>query len=338
MAIALITIDLAKNVFQIHCADERGNPVMRKQVKRGKLAETIQNLPPCRIVMEACGGASHWARKFQSMGHQVQLIAPQFVKPFRKSHKNDRNDAEAIAEAAFRPTMRYVPVNTIEQQDIQMTHRVRSQLIKERTALSNQIRGFLAEYGIIIPQSLANVRQYLPTILEDADNELTTLGREIFAEMYERLAELDERIARYDQRIKLNSQASPVCRRIEKIPGIGPVISTAIVATAGNGKTFKNGRQFAACLGLTPKEESSGGKERLLGISHRGDKYVRTLLVQGAQSVLHHCEHKTDPLSCWVNRIRKEKGVQVAAVALANKLARIVWAVLARDQEYRPAI
>lgn len=337
MKIALLTIDLAKSVFQLHGADERGNPVMRKKVSRAKLAETVQNIPPCRIVMESCGTSSYWARRFEAMGHQVQLIAPQFVVPFRKSNKNDRNDAEAIAEAASRPTMRYVPVNSIEQQDGQMVHRVRSQLVKERTALSNQIRGLLAEYGIVIPQSVGTVRKQLPAILEDAGNELTALGREIFTDLYARIVELDERIAKYDLRIKLTSQASPECQRLEGIPGIGPVSATAFVATAGDGKTFKNGRQFAAWLGLTPKEISSGGKEKRLGITRKGDKYLRTLLILGAHGVLRHCALKTDPLSCWINRIRKEKGENVAAVALANKLARIVWAVLARDQEYRPA-
>lgn len=338
MHIALTAIDLAKNVFQIHCADERGNPVMRKQVKRGRLVETVQNLPKCRIVMEACSGSSHWARKFQAMGHEVQLIAPQFVKPFRKSNKNDHNDAEAIAEAASRPTMRYVPVNSIEQQDIQMVHRVRSQLVKERTALGNQIRGLLAEYGIVMPKSLGNLRRQLPAILENAGNDLTALGREIFAELYTRFIELDERISIYDLRIQLTANASPVCQRLDRIPGVGPVTASAVIATAGDGKTFRNGRQFAAWLGLVPKEESSGGKERLLGITRRGDKYLRSLLVQGAQAVLRHCEHKTDALSCWVNRIRQEKGVNIAAVALANKIARIIWVVLAREQEYRPAV
>lgn len=335
MSIVLTTIDLAKSVFQIHCADEGGNPVMRKQVKRGKLAETIQNLPKCRIVMEACGGSSHWARQFQAMGHEVQLIAPQFVVPFRKSNKNDRNDAEAIAEAASRPTMRYVPVNSIEQQDIQMLHRVRSQLVKERTALGNQTRGLLAEYGIVIPQSLANLRQQLPAILEDASSGLTAIGREVFAELYERITELDARIALYDQRIKLGAQASPACQRLTKIPGIGPVIASAVIAAAGDGKTFKNGRQFAAWLGLVPRQAASGGKDRLLGITRRGDKYLRSLLILGAQSWLLRSEGKDDPISLWINRIRREKGVQVAAVALANKLARMIWAVLAREQEFR---
>lgn len=337
MSIALLTIDTAKNVFQLHGADEHGNPVLRMKVTRAKLTETVQNIPPCRIVMESCSGASYWARRFQSMGHEVQLIAPQHVKPFRKSGKNDRNDAEAIAEAASRPTMRYVPINSIEQQDIQMLHRIRSGLIKERTALGNQIRGFLGEYGIAIPQSLANLRKQMPVIIEETNNELTASGREVFAELYTRLTELDERIAKYDHRIKLSARSSQVCQRIEKIPGIGPVTASAVIATAGDGKVFKNGRQFAAWLGLVPRQNSSGGKDKRLGITRRGDKYLRKLLVLGAHSVLLSCTFKDDPLSRWINRIRKEKGENLAAVALANKLARIVWAVLAREQEYQVA-
>jgi transposase len=337
MNIALLTIELAKNVFQLHGADSHGKPVLRKQVKRAKLAETVQNLPPCRIVMEACGGSHYWARRFQAMGHEVQLIAPQFVKPFRKSHKNDRNDAEAIAEAASRPTMRYVSVNTTEQQDIQMLHRVRSRLVKERTAISNQIRGLLAEYGIVMIQSVNTVRKQLPVILEDTTNELSSLGREVFADLYARLTEVDERIAHYDRHILRHEQASPTCRRLEQVRGVGPMTASAFVATVGNAKVFRNGREFAAWLGLVPKQVSSGGKDKLLGITRRGDKYLRTLLIQGAQAVLRHCEHKDDSLSRWANRIRKEKGTNVAAVALANKTARMMWAMLAHDQEYRAA-
>lgn len=338
MTIALLAIDLAKSVFQLHGADERGKPLLRKQVKRAKLAETIQKLPKCRIVMEACGGANYWARRFREMGHEVQLISPQFVKPFVKSNKNDRNDAEAIAEAAFRPTMRYVPIKSIAQQDIQMLHRARSMLVKERTAQANQIRGLLAEYGIVMPQSVNTLRKQLPLILEDAANELTDLGREVFTDLYTRLTELDEHIAQYDQRILRNTQASPQCARLQQVRGIGPMTASAFVAAVGNARDFKNGRQFAAWLGLVPKQFSSGGKDRLFGVSRRGDKYLRTLLVQGAHAVLSRCEHKTDSLSRWANRIRKEKGVHVAAMALANKTARITWALLAKEQNYCPPV
>src|SRR5579884_2791368 len=215
--IKLLAIDLAKSQFQLHGVDERGKPVLKKKLTRAKLAETVQNIPPCRIVMEACGSASYWARRFQAMGHEVQLISPQFVKPFVKSNKNDANDAEAIAEAASRPTMRYVVPKTVEQQDIQMVHRIRSLLVKERTAQINQVRGLLAEYGITIPQSANAVRKQLPAVLEDAGNELYLMGREIFNDLYCRLLDLDERIAQYDQRLQTIAQTNDACRRLEQV-------------------------------------------------------------------------------------------------------------------------
>lgn len=287
--------------------------------------------------MEACGSAHYWARRFQAMGHEVQLISPQYVKPFVKSNKNDSNDAEAIAEAASRPTMRYVAPKTVEQQDIQMVHRVRSLLVKERTAQINQIRGLLAEYGITIPQTAGAARHALPAILENADHELAPLGQEIFADLYGRLLELDERIARYDQRLQVIAQNNDACRRLEQVRGVGPITASAILATVGDVHAFKNGRQLAAWLGLVPGQHSSGGKDRLLGISKRGDAYLRTLLIHGARAVVLHCAHKTDALSRWVNQIRARRGTNVAAVALANKTARTIWAMLAPNMEYQPA-
>lgn len=338
MKIITLTIDLAKEVFQLHGVDEHGKPVLRKQVRRGKLAETVQNIPPCHIVMESCSGSHYWARRFLGMGHlSVRLISPQHVKPYVKGNKNDRNDAEAIYEASRRASMTYVPVNSIEQQDMQMVHRIRSQLIRERTALINQIRGLLSEYGIVMNKNAATVRQQVPGILADERNELTLLSREMIGEQYERLAELDERIARYDQRILLTSSQSPLCRKIEKVPGIGPVTATALVAAVGTAREFKRGRHLAAWLGLVPKEASSGGKQHLLGISKRGDIYLRMLLIHGARSVVVRAEGKDDPLSQWINGIRKRKGLNVAAVALANKNARVLWVLLSSDQEYRVA-
>lgn len=266
----MLAIDLAKNVFQLHGVDERGHPLLCKAVKRAKLTEVVQNLPPCRIVMEACGGAHYWARRFQVMGHAVQLIAAQFVKPFVKSHKNDRHDAEAIAEAAARPTMRYVPVKSVEQQDIQTLHRIRSLLMKDRVAQINQIRGLLAEYGLVIPQNAERVRQQLPSILEDGANALTPLTQELMRDLYERLVGLDERIARYDQHIQQLHQHSPISRKLDEVRGVGPLIATAVLAGVGDAKDFKNGRQFAAWLGLVPRQHSSGGKPRLCWVSPSG--------------------------------------------------------------------
>lgn len=337
MTIALLAIDLAKNVFQLHGADERGNPVLRKKVSRAKLAETVQNIPPCRIVMEACGGSNYWARRFQAMGHQVQLIAAKFVKPYVKSQKNDRNDAEAIAEAASRPTMRYVPVKSVEQQDIQSMHRIRSLLMRDRGAQINQIRGLLAEYGVVIPQTPLQVRKQVPQALTDTTNQLTELTRQMVTDMYERLVALEEQIARYDNTIRQVHLTSEMSRRLEQVRGVGPMIATAVLASAGDAKEFKNGRQFAAWLGLVPKQYSSGGKQKLLGITKRGNSYLRMLLVHGARAVVQQAAHRHDPLSQWINKVRERRGINVAVVALANKTARIIWAMLTRDEDYRMA-
>lgn len=288
--------------------------------------------------MEACGSAHHWARRFQAMGHTVELIAAQFVKPFVKSQKNDRADAEAIAEAASRPTMRYVPIKTIEQQDVQTLHRVRSLLMRDRIAQGNQIRGLLAEYGVIVPQGSTQVRKLLPAILEDADNDLTVLTRQMFAELYERLVVLDERIAHYDRQIQQLHRASPQSCRLEQVRGVGPLIATALLASIGDAKAFKNGRQFAAWLGLVPRQHSSGGKPRLLGITKRGNTYLRMILVHGARAVVAQATRRDDPFSRWIDALRKRRGTNVTVVAVANKTARVIWAMLAKGEDYRPAV
>lgn len=337
MTIALLTIDLAKNVFQLHGADERGKPVLRKKVSRTKLAETVQCIPPCRIVMEACGSAHYWARRFQKMGHQTQLIAPKFVKSYVKSQKNDRNDAEAIGEAASRPTMRYVPIKSIEQQDIQSMHRIRALLMRDRGSQINQLRGLLAEYGVVIAQTPMQVRKQVPVVLADTTNELTTLTRQMITDMYERLVALEEQITKYDSIIRRVHLASETSRRLEQVRGVGPMIATAVLASAGDAKEFKNGRQFAAWLGLVPRQHSSGGKQKLFGITKRGNSYLRMLLVHGARAVLQQATHRDDPLSQWINKVRERRGSNVAVVALANKTARTIWAMLTRGEEYRPA-
>jgi transposase len=338
MSIALLSIDLAKNIFQLHGADERGRQTLSRRVSRGKLLETVISLPRCRIVMEACGGAHYWARKFTAMGHHVQIIAPRFVKPFVKSQKNDRNDAEAIAEAASRPTMRYVTVNSVEQQDIQSMHRIRSLLMRDRIAQINQIRGLLAEYGVVIAQTPLKVRQQLPAILDDQDNELTELTRSMMRDMYERLTLLDTQIERYDELIRQAHKASVLSQRLEKIRGVGPMIATAVIAAAGSATEFTNGRQFAAWLGLTPRQHSSGGKQRLFGITKRGNGYLRMLLVHGARSVVQQAVRHSDGLSRWILEVQARRGTNVAVVALANKIARTIWVLLARGREYEPPV
>ncbi len=337
--ITLLGIDIAKNIFQLHGVDAKGSPVLRKKINRSKLLETIVNLPPCTIVMEACGGANYWSRKFKNLGHSARLISPQFVKPFVKTNKNDRNDSEAICEAASRPSMRFVSPKSVEQEDIQAVHRVRSRLVQERTALINQIRGLLIEYGIIIPQGVNKVRKAMPEILEDAENELSHSGRALFAELYEELIEKDKRVNNYDKKIEAIFKSNDMCKKISKIEGVGPISATAIVATIGNPKVFKNGRHFAAFLGLVPRQSSSGNKERLLGISKRGDVYIRTLLIHGGRTVVRHIGAKNeDNRSNWIRSLKERRGANRAAVAIANKNARIIWAMLAKNEEYRKAV
>lgn len=335
--ITILGIDLAKNVFQLHGINSSGNPVFKRKLTRSKMSEIIAKLEPCTIVMEACGGSSHWCRKFTQLGHETKLISPQFVKPFVKTNKNDRNDAEAICEAASRPTMRFVAPNTLEQQDMQVIHRVRSRLMAERTALVNQIRGLLAEYGVVVSTGVAKIRKALPEILEDGENELTTLVRAQFSELYAELIEKDEKIKNQDKKIESIFKADEKCQRISAIEGIGPVTATAIVSAIGNPKLFKNGRHFAAYLGLVPKQSSSGGKERLLGISKRGDTYLRTMLIHGARAILRYAENKDDPRSQWIKRVKERRGANRAAVALANKNARIIWTMLANGSSYKAA-
>jgi transposase len=338
MSVTLLSIDLAKNIFQLHGVDERGRPVLSRRISRTKLLQAVLDIPCCRIVMEACGGAHYWARRFAAMGHHVQIIAPRFVKPFVKSQKNDRNDAEAITEAASRPTMRYVAINSVEQQDIQSMHRIRSLLMRDRIAQINQIRGLLAEYGVVIAQTPLKVRQQLPAILDDLDNELTALTRSMMRDMYERLALLDTQIARYDDLIRQAHKSSTLSQRLEKIRGVGPMIATAVIAAAGSATEFANGRQFAAWLGLTPRQHSSGGRQRLFGITKRGNGYLRMLLVHGARPVVQQAAKHSDTLSRWILEVQARRGTNVAVVALANKIARTIWVLLARGREYEPPV
>jgi transposase len=330
-------IDLAKQVFQLHGVDERGQVVVQKRVTRAKLRETVAQLPASLIGMEACGSAQYWAREFEQLGHTVKLISPQFVKPYVKGNKSDSRDAEAICEAVSRPPMRFVPLKTVESQDIQAIHRMRSRLIKERTALGNQIRGLLAERGIVMAQGITQLRKQLPLIVEDEANELTPMSREVMRELYEELVAVDERVARADALVQRVFTQSAPCQKLAQGEGIGPVVATALVAAIGNAKEFVNGRHLAAWLGLVPRQHSTGGKERLLGISKRGDRYLRTLLIHGARATVHHARRKTDARSRWILSLEHRRGKNIAAVAIANKNARIAWALLTSEAEYRKA-
>ena len=335
--IARIGLDLAKNVFQVHAVDAQGKTVLNKTIKRDKLRAFFVECEPCLVGMEACSGAHYWARELTKLGHEVRLMAAQFVIPYRKSGKNDRNDAEAICEAVSRPSMRFVPVKSVEQQAVLTVHRSRTLLIAERTALINHIRGLLTEFGIVLPQGATKVRQELPWILEDAENGLPDLAREVIADSYTRLRQLDERIHEYDQRIERIARNDVLVQRVMQVEGIGPVTATALVATVGEAKVFDSGRQFAAWLGLTPRQHSSGGKNRLGRISKRGDAYLRTLLIHGGRSVLLQASKRQDAKSRWVTALKQRSHHNVAAVALAAKNARVIWALLARGEEYRRA-
>jgi len=333
-----VGIDLAKNVFQLHGVDRHGKAIWRRRLTRDKwLRVLLENIEPgCEIGMEACAGAHHWARQLQAKGFIVKLIAPQFVKPYVKSNKNDANDAEAICEAMSRPNMRFVAVKTVEQQDIQATHRIRSELIGQRTAKGNQIRGLMAEYGLVAPIKLARLRAAVPAWLEDAENGLTDRFRGLLSGMWNDLITLDRRVTELDHEINMIAQSDPVAKRLQQLRGVGPMVATALVATVGNAKQFSNGRQMAASLGLTPKQHSSGGKDRLLGISKRGDAHLRSILIHGARAVIQTAKLKDDRLSQWVTSLAERRHPNVAAVALANKTARIAWAMLRYDMDYDP--
>jgi transposase len=333
--ITTLGIDLAKNVFQLHGIDKNGKVVLRKKLSRGQLTLFVANLSPCVIGMESCGGSQYWGRVFEKFGHEVKLIPAQYVKPFVKSNKNDARDAEAICEAVLRPNMHFVPGKSVQQHDMQNLHRVRQGFIAERTALGNRIRGMLLEYGIIVAKNLAHLRQGLPRILEDAENELSEISRGMFLELYEELRRLDERVLSYDKQIRALFLQNERAQRISKIPGVGPMTATAVVAAVGeNARVFKNGRQMAAWLGLVPRQHSSGGKNVLLGISKRGDSYLRTLLVHGARSVLFRVDKKLDKKSEWLKGVKQRRGNNKAAVALANKNARVICAMLKSGESY----
>jgi transposase len=340
MKISRVGVDLAKNVFQLHGSDRQGKVVWKRRLTRDKWLNTLVDAiePGCEVGMEACTGAHHWARELQSKGFTVKLIPPQFVKPYIKSNKNDAKDAEAICEAMSRPSMRYVQVKQVYQQDIQAAHRIRSELMNHRKAKANQLRGLVAEYGLVAPKQYARLRAAVPDWLEDAENGLTDLFRRLLHGLWEDLTTLDKRITEMDKEIERLAKEDPMAQRLQQLRGVGPLIATAMVATIGDGKQYKHGRQMAASLGLTPRQYSSGGKERLLGISKRGDVYLRTLLIHGARSVITHAKHKDDGLSRWVKDLGARRHTNVVAVALANKTVRMAWAMMTKEVDYDPTL
>ena len=339
MKISRAGVDIAKSVFHVHAVDRGGRVRWQRKLKRNEWLDALcEQLPAnAEVAMEACGSAHHWGRELERRGLRVKLIAAQFVKPYVKSNKNDLVDAEAICEAMSRPGMRFVSLKSVAQQDIQAMHRIRAELVGQRTAKANQVRGLVGEYGIVAPKGLHQLRRAVPCWLEDAENGLSELFRGLLAELYRDLRYLDERVEALDTRIARSVQEDPLARRLLAVRGVGPLTASALAGALGDGSGFRKGREFAASLGLTPRQHSTGGRERLLGISKRGDPYLRTLLVHGARSVLHRAKGRDDWLSRWLNGLASRKHANVAAVALANKTARIAWAIAAGEADYEPA-
>jgi transposase len=337
MKITTIGLDIAKNVFHLVGCDVHGKQGLKKKLRRNQVLRYFAQLSPCLVGIEACASAHYWARELAKLGHKACLIAPQHVKPYVQGNKNDYNDAAGIAEAVTRPKIRFVSVKSEEQQDIQAMHRLRESQVGVRTKLCNQLRGLLGEYGIVIPKGVNVVSKRIPEILEDSENGLSSLFRELLWESYQHLLSLNEHIDYYNQKIKMYSQQNEACKRLQSIPGFGPVVASVFLSYVGDGQNYSRGRDVSASLGLVPRQHSSGGKNVLLGISKRGDRYLRSLLIHGARSVVRQAADKGDRLSRWINRIRAERGYNKAAVALANKMARMGWAVLRNKTVYQLA-
>jgi len=330
-------LDLAKHLFHVVGCDQRGKVVYKKTLRRGQVLKCFARLGCCRVGMEACASAHYWARQLGALGHEVKLIPTQHVKAYVRGNKNDYNDALAIAEALSRPQMYFVAVKSAAQQDVQALHRLRERRVQERTALSNQLRGLLGEYGLVLHQGIGVVRRRLPELLEDAENGLSELFRRLLAQGYQQLLELDAHIDAYNEELRRTSRQSDACQRLQTIPGFGPVVASAFSSHVATGEGFRRGRDVSASIGLVPRQHSSGGKQVLLGISKRGDRYLRCLLIQGARAVVYRAPNKDDALSRWINQIRERRGMNRAIVALANKMARVGWAILRHNTVYHAA-
>jgi len=334
-SIKALGIDLAKLVFSIHGVDEHSKCKFRKTVKRNKLLAEIAKLPPCIIGMEACSGAHYWAREFTKLGHDVRIMAVKFVIPYRQNEKNDANDAEAICEAVTRPKTRFVSIKSEEQQAVLCLHRIRQGLIKDRTARINRLRGLLAEFGLIMPKGRYPAQNAIGGILEDAENALPMLARELLNDVWQSIRQLNEEILKYDRKLYALANQMKAAKRLMGIPGIGEITATAVVATVNDAKQFDTSRQFSAWIGLVPRQYSTGGVARLGKISKRGEKHIRTSLIHGARAVIANCKNKTDRTSLWVKELVERRGFKRATVALAAKNARLIWALLRSEKEYQ---
>ena len=333
--ITTIGLDLAKNVFHVVCTNRQGKVVRKRMLRRSQVLTYFANMPISLVGIEACASAHYWARELGALGHEVKLIPPQYVKPYVRGNKNDYNDALAISEAVVRPEMHLVAVKTTDQQDIQALHRLRERRLRDRTALCNQLRGLLAEYGLIFPKGVSTLRRCLPELMEDGENGLSDLFRRLLARGYQQLQELDVHIDGYTEELERQSRQDDACQRLQTAPGYGPIVASVFHSVVGNGDAYRRGRDVSASLGLVPKQHSSGGKEVLLGISKRGDRYLRSLLIHGARSVVIQAKTKDDRLSCWINQLVSTRGFNKTVVALANKMARIGWVILAKKTVYQ---
>jgi transposase len=337
MQVTTIGFDLAKNVFQVHGVAKDGAAVIRKRLQRARVLEFFADLAPCLVGMEACASAHHWGRELMKLGHTVMLMPPSYVKPYVRRGKNDAADAEAICEAVTRPNMRFVPVKTTDQQAVLMLHRTRALLIRQRTMLANAFRAHLAEFGIIVAQGIGRVVSLIERIFGDDEDaaELPRLARSALAPLAAQFLDLAPRIKALEAELLAWHRTNEESRRLETIPGVGFITATAIAATVTDPSHFRSGREFAAWLGLTPRQNSSAGKPRLAGISKMGDRYLRSLLFVGATAVIRFARTKVSARTAWINGLLASKPARLAAVALANKTARIAWAVLARKEVYR---
>lgn len=335
MTSVTVGLDTAKSIFHVVEKNTSGRILKKVKLPRRKLVDYFANKEACTIAIEACGACHYWARAFSQLGHTVMIIAPQYVAQHRIGNKNDFNDAQALADVAQREDVRIVPPKSIEQQDAQLLHRVRERYVKQRTALGNQIRGLLAEYGVVIPRGVSSLRKALPFVLEDSENELSSLVRMMLDELNNELISWDDKIKNIDKFFVQQARENEQCQKLQTMTGVGPLISSILWVALGDGKNFKNGRHFAAWCGLVPKQHSTGDKARLLGISKRGNAYLRTPLINGARSALKHAKNKDDRLSVWAVNLEARSGFNKACVALANKMARMAWAMVIKQEEYK---
>jgi transposase len=333
--ITTIGLDIAKSVFQVHCVDAGGNVVLRRQIKRRYMLAFFQKMPPCLVGIEACASAHHWSRELRALGHTVRLMPPAYVKPYVKRHKNDATDAEAICEAVTRPNMRFVATKTPEQQSCLTLHRTRHLFIRQQTSVINAIRAHLAEFGIVAPVGRNGVEQLLGVVADGSDKRLPEVARACVTALGNQLRVLKSQILEFDRRITAWHRSNEVSKRLDEIPGVGPALATALVASVADPKAFRSGRDFSAWIGLVPKQNSSGGKDRLGSISKRGDRYLRSLFTTGALAVIRYAKIHGTKHRPWLTALLARRPTKVAAIALANKIARMAWAMMAKGERYK---